>query len=39
MAAGFFGLTEARHFELGVEARAHQAIERLVLDLHPVCPP
>lgn len=34
MASGFFGVTGARHFELGVKARTHNGIERLVLDLH-----
>lgn len=32
-------MTGPGHFELGMEARAHQRIERLVLDLHAVRPP
>jgi hypothetical protein len=39
MVAGFVGVTEARPFELGVQARARPAVERLVLDLRPVCLP
>jgi hypothetical protein len=39
MAAEFFGVARAGHFELGLEARAHQGVERLVLDLHAVGPP
>jgi hypothetical protein len=34
MASGFFGVTGPAHFELGLEAGAHQRVERVVLDLH-----
>src|ERR671914_1548253 len=36
MAVGFFCVAGARHFKLGPEARAHEGVERLVLDLHPM---
>jgi hypothetical protein len=38
MASGFFCVRRPGHFELGLEARAHNGIERLVLDLHAVGP-
>jgi hypothetical protein len=34
MASGFFCVTGPSHFELGLEAHAHQRVERFVLDLH-----
>jgi hypothetical protein len=34
MASRFLGVTGARHFELGAEARAHNGVERLVFGLH-----
>jgi hypothetical protein len=36
MASGVFCVAWSGHFELGLEARAHQGVERFVLDLHPV---
>jgi hypothetical protein len=39
MASGFFCVARSRHVELGLEAHAHQGVERFVLDLHPLCPP
>ena len=36
MASGFCCVTGARHLKLRPEARAHEAVERFVLDLHPM---
>jgi hypothetical protein len=38
MASGFFCVTRPGHFELGLEACAHQRVERCVLDLHAMRP-
>jgi hypothetical protein len=34
MASGFFGVTGAWHFALGLKAWPHQGVEGLVVDLH-----
>jgi hypothetical protein len=39
MAAGCFSGRGPRHVKLGLEARAHQGVARLVLDFHPVSAP